>query len=883
VAGQAVRVPARWPLVGRGEELDAVVAALSDPRCQGVLVSGPAGVGKTRLAEEALAAARGRGRVVGRVTATSGAAAVPLGALVPLLPAPSGAPDPVALFDRTAAAFRDRADGDAFVLLVNDVHLLDVTSAVLLGQLLDAHAVVLLATVRAEEPAPPDVAALWRGDRMVRVDLADLSPDGLDSLLHLALGGPVTATTTSQVWTASRGNPLLVRELVLGARAAGSLVEDAGVWRLTAPLRGTTRLAELIESRLRAAGGPAEPALELLALVEPVGLAELEAVAGAETVEALERTGLIEVRAERRRHQVNLAHPLYGEVLRARMPVSTRRRLLLEQAARVERYGARRREDPLRIATWRLDATGSAEAALLLAAARLARYAYDLPQVVRLTRAALADEGGGPDRVEAQLLLGEALLELGEFADAEAVLAEAEAAADEERQLVQVVTMRVRSLWWGLLRPDAALAVNRAARARVIGQGAHEELLADEALLLVFSGRPVAALDVLQGLEPDTGLRTRVLRAIPEAAALFHVGRCETAIEVARRGLADHTELGDQLAIAHPGAHVINQVYALQEAGRIAEATELATSSYRMASRSPIAGIWFTLLLGRCAILAGRPDTGRRWLVEARALCREYRWQPAHGLVLSALAVVTAWLGDAEAARTAVDEQSRLAEFGFLRGEQALGRAWAAAAEGNLPAARDVVATAAEQAGQAGQLCSQALLLHDLARLGDPAAAHGRLAELAGSCEGALVPAYTAHARAAAADDPHGLVAAADRFEAIGAVLLAAEAATEAAHAYQRRGQPRRAAALHARAATLAAACEGARTPALLTAAAVVPLTRREREIAALAAHGQPSRQIADRLHLSVRTVDNHLQNAYAKLGVTGRDQLAEALAPPAG
>jgi hypothetical protein len=30
-----VRVPARWPLVGRGEELDTVAAALSDPRCQG--------------------------------------------------------------------------------------------------------------------------------------------------------------------------------------------------------------------------------------------------------------------------------------------------------------------------------------------------------------------------------------------------------------------------------------------------------------------------------------------------------------------------------------------------------------------------------------------------------------------------------------------------------------------------------------------------------------------------------------------------------------------------------------------------------------------------------------------------------------------------------
>jgi len=59
----------------------------------------------------------------------------------------------------------------------------------------------------------------------------------------------------------------------------------------------------------------------------------------------------------------------------------------------------------------------------------------------------------------------------------------------------------------------------------------------------------------------------------------------------------------------------------------------------------------------------------------------------------------------------------------------------------------------------------------------------------------------------------------------------------------------------------------------------VVPLTRREREVAALAVQGSSSREIADRLHLSVRTVDNHLQNAYAKLGVSRRNDLADVLA----
>lgn len=47
---------------------------------------------------------------------------------------------------------------------------------------------------------------------------------------------------------------------------------------------------------------------------------------------------------------------------------------------------------------------------------------------------------------------------------------------------------------------------------------------------------------------------------------------------------------------------------------------------------------------------------------------------------------------------------------------------------------------------------------------------------------------------------------------------------------------------------------------------------------AALAAAGHASKVIAQRLGLSVRTVSNHLQNAYLKLGISGRDDLTGAL-----
>ena len=55
-------------------------------------------------------------------------------------------------------------------------------------------------------------------------------------------------------------------------------------------------------------------------------------------------------------------------------------------------------------------------------------------------------------------------------------------------------------------------------------------------------------------------------------------------------------------------------------------------------------------------------------------------------------------------------------------------------------------------------------------------------------------------------------------------------------------------------------------------------LTNRESQVAHLAARRTRSREIALELGLSVRTVDNHLARAFAKLGVASRDELPEAL-----
>src|SRR4051794_11468753 len=82
----AQRLRRAWPLAGRTEELSAVAGALRGRGgVRGVVLVGPAGVGKTRLAREALAGAAEAGVATRWVVATESARAVPLGSFAPVV------------------------------------------------------------------------------------------------------------------------------------------------------------------------------------------------------------------------------------------------------------------------------------------------------------------------------------------------------------------------------------------------------------------------------------------------------------------------------------------------------------------------------------------------------------------------------------------------------------------------------------------------------------------------------------------------------------------------------------------------------------------------------------------------------------------------------
>jgi hypothetical protein len=131
--------PSAWSLVGRQEELALCESCLAGDRWGGVVVAGAPGVGKTRLVSEALAAAERQGRVTARVTATEAGRTIPFGALAQLLPVELGrAPTTFDVLRRAEIAFAERSEQGALVLGVDDAHLLDPASAMLVHRLVAA-------------------------------------------------------------------------------------------------------------------------------------------------------------------------------------------------------------------------------------------------------------------------------------------------------------------------------------------------------------------------------------------------------------------------------------------------------------------------------------------------------------------------------------------------------------------------------------------------------------------------------------------------------------------------------------------------------------------------------------------------------------------------
>jgi DNA-binding CsgD family transcriptional regulator len=865
-----------WCFAERRGELLALLEGVDGVEPAAVVVSGRPGVGRTRLAREAIRALRARRRGTEWVTCTRSTEAIPLGALAHLVPVGGGSAEPTAAWQAMATALDACRERHGRVVVgIDDAHLLDDLSASLVHKLVLTRKASVILTVRDGTRPSDVVAALWKDGLATRIEVPLWTRGEVDALLTAVLHGSVDSRTTEFLWRTSNGSVAHLRELVAAGSRTGRLREVGGVWRWDGDVEPTQRLLDVLQGETGELGPDERAAAELLAVGGPLDLTDLVELTSSEVVASLERRGTVTVEETPHGPSARLTEPLHAVGLRAELPHAIARRLQLRLAGTAS---ARRwfEEDPVRAAELLLRVDGSVVAAdLLVRAAQQAGASADHRTAERLARAALARGAGAA----ASAALAEALRWQGRPVEAESAAREAvPGTATEEEQLTVTRTL---NRFYGLGSDEEADAT---------APGTRQELLsAVRGLLLSSAGRPREALAVTEDARRDP--RSRLWACAARTGALAVLGCTDEALAAADQGWAalDEYPVTAEASTAR-AALMHGEVLALALSGRFGQAVQRAHELHRVSlTRSAGAGDGVSALgVGSATLAAGRPVEAVRWLREAAARLTDHDPIGLLPLCRAQLAQAHALAGDEGCARRVLGLSSPSAVAASAP-ETQLAHAWTAALGNRHEAALAAALAAVSSAAGTGQAAVEARALHVVVRLGGTGEAAGRLRELATAVSGPLVRACAAHAGALADGDGDALDEVATEFESMGAPALAADAAAQAAEAHAASGQRRRAAAAAARASTLAQSTGGVHTPALQRVGAR-PLTAREQEVAALAAEGMSNLGIAQKLQLSVRTVETHLAHVYPKLGISTRTALAVALRdrrtrvdPPAG
>jgi DNA-binding CsgD family transcriptional regulator/type II secretory pathway predicted ATPase ExeA len=854
----------------------AVLAELTEAIAVGrnIVLTGPAGVGKTWLARGAVAGAELAGRRAKVTFGTASARDLPLAALSPLLSGTEIAAENGVLLARAREAIAaGLAASGTTLVLVDEADLIDGLSALLLRQLVDEHGLQVILVTRNAADLPPALRNFADDDNLLRFEVQPLDVAGTTTLIEGTLGGQVSARAATRLHSLSLGNPLVLQEILRVAVANHTLRERRGVWQLEGSLPADARVAELVSLRLSALDNRGREALELVALSEPLEFDALLGFATPAVVEDLEVHRLIDVSTIGGRHMVNLAHPLYGEWLQSALPATRRRRLAAALVEIHERRNGSSPADPLRVALLRVDAGLATDPNVLLEAGRAATR-HDSALAHTLLRAAVAAGGG----VRARLALAE-VLAVSHPAQTQELLAEL---ATEE------------------LPGDAALAVTAlsALATTLAGDDPAElwalvgdvrtapppiRLAAAAAYLLGGNARAAVEISVPLAVDPTLPSAARWRAALWSVAGMATTGQLDAAIELSDRTFA---ELGDE---SDAGGFDIAALWsavilAHERRGDLYRADSLARHVLEQpgADDDDRARPRMLQCMARVAMLRGEPTVAARQMREVLADLGGAdevftAWN------LSLLAVADAMRGRPDLAAQSLREMDAAPhDLAVYRPEQEYSRAQVLACTGDLAGARAAALEAAAMASSMGQAPVALLAWSAVARYGDPRTALEGAQLAAAGVDGPLARVLCDEVEALAAGAAGELVRVGDSLAELGFRAFAAESYAAAAAAAERRGDARSGTQADERLRRTLEAGEPLAVPAASVRGAARTLTARERDVAALAGAGLADREIAQRLRVSVRTVQTHLAHVYAKTHTSGRRELAELLGPPA-
>ncbi|MFI1164403.1 LuxR C-terminal-related transcriptional regulator [Streptomyces sp. NPDC020801] len=450
-----------WPFTGREDELGLIRRSMAAGR-PGIVVTGPAGCGKTRLVLQAV-----RGTDWARVTGTPAARQIPFAAFAHLLPG-------------TVTLHRAvRLLSGVRLLLVDDAHLLDDASAALVHQLAVHGRTRLLVVAADGTDVPEAVSRLWTGELLPRLALEPLPREEAAQLLTAGAGGVLEPLTANRLHRLCRGDLRLLRDLLGALREQRLLTRDteSDEWSWRGPLPLTATVRERTAPVLEGSGPKERETLERLAFAEPLPLEvaalDLRTLEDLEDLEDLEARGLVRVDEH---GAVRLAHPLHGAALRAatgrlralrlaRTPQQCRAALRAEQtllAQRIEQADVRPLPAP--VGEWLTEQGAPVPPGYAAVRARLARLRGELRDAAAWAREGLRRAPDDP-QCRTELVLsaaqsGEAL-PVDRAAGAQAATWRAVARGDTDGALERIDTDDPTSLYDAVRLDAPGLAAGR--------------------------------------------------------------------------------------------------------------------------------------------------------------------------------------------------------------------------------------------------------------------------------------------------------------------------------------------------------------------------------------------------------------------------------------
>lgn len=859
------------PLTGRDSELATIRRTLGGTgKYSGVVIAGAAGVGKTSLAREVLRRAEASGERTNWIVGTESARPLPLGAFIGSLG--DAMTDPLANVHRLINSFVAQQGRGRVLVGVDDAHLLDGLSALVVHQLAQSRGARLVVTVRTGGEEPDAVTALWKDGLLSRLDLVPLSDGSTRGLIERTLGGAVDSRSAHRFWKLTAGNALFLRQLLNDQVAAGRIRQVAGVWMWDDNVAVSPSLSDAVGRQLSCLTPQLASVVDTLSQCEPLPVDVLCDLVGRAELEDAEQMHLVSLERAGNTLMARLAHPLFGELRRAAAGQMYLSRIRGRLAQRLAKDADADMHATVRRGLLTLESDLDPNPELYLESARHAMTLLDLDLADRFATAAAEAGLGDALGVRAMNLV---LLSRGD--QAETALREI---VERDEDGHHWATIRAANLIWMLGRPkDAAAILDGLAETQEtpaqLAERAAVEACVDAVLARCESAAEKARAALSSAALPDFHAMMASLALIMAMGALGEVDDLTAVAEQALR----------RATTSFQASHMrfwFGGVYgrACRLTGRIHEFVDTAKQIADSARDVPgLAYANLAYLVGQAELVRGAAEDAVKLLHEALAgVQRHGMTSGLHPASCFALAEAHAKLGQpAEANEASVIARSCVPpDFLYMHTGLALATGWAQATSGCLTDAIATAQSAAAEAQERNQPTHELACIQAAAQWGDSGGA-ARARELAGTLSLPIANAVARHAESLLANDGDGLLAASAEYRAIGDRAAAADAAAQAAAVFTRTDHCKRGLYAAALARELADECGGLCTPALRSRVGL-PLSGRQRDVIELVVAGLSNREIADRLVMSVRTVEGHVYRACQRVGAQSREELASIL-----